>query len=253
MGTHRIPTHAALKSVLSLAMGVLVATKILAESPGAADLPATTAPSSSRPVGVQAPSVQAETPQTGPSTPTASQMRALGERAAKGDETALGEIEAIRETIYQDIDYERDHDRAVSNLKLMRGAFDVLGEEAGKNSAKALQALKIALATEGLSSFAPDALGTAAAAGNQEALDMLLHHDQWGILLSTTVFSLKKPAANNNEQAVDFLIEVLGNPDDRALWLAASRELVPASVKGNVKAKTALEQFEAAGGLKNAK
>ncbi len=81
-------------------------------------------------------------------------------------------------------------------------------------------------------------------------LDMLLHYERWGILLSSAVFDLRAAAANNNEKAVDFLIAVIEDPKDQALWSGASQGLVGAATKGNAKAKAALDQFEANGGSK---
>jgi hypothetical protein len=88
----------------------------------------------------------------------------------------------------------------------------------------------------------PDALGIAAAAGNEQALEMLLHHQDWNILLSSTVFALRAPAEKNNERAVDFLADVIGNPKHRPLWYGASNALQAAAFNGSPKAKAALER-----------
>jgi len=57
-------------------------------------------------------------------TPSALSMRELGAQAGHGDIGAIDKIEEIRNQLYQDIDYQKDHKRATSNLALMRAAFD---------------------------------------------------------------------------------------------------------------------------------
>lgn len=175
--------------------------------------------------------------------PTTATMRALAERIANGDQAALDELRDTAKKLYRDIDFNKEKERVVSNLVLMRAAFNVLGEEAGKGNDKAFQALKTCFGTSNLSSFAPDALGIAAAAGHKEALGILLNHDAWGILKSSAVFALRAPAEANIEPAVDFLIAVILNPNDRPLWHGASVGLVGAATKGNQKAKDALEKY----------
>lgn len=187
-----------------------------------------------------------EPPQGAPEAipqPTPAMMRALAERIANGDQAAFEELRDTAKELYRDIDFNKEKDRVLSNLVLMRAAFNVLGEEAGKGDDKAFQALKTCLGTSKLSSFAPDALGLAAAAGHKEALDILVHHDAWGILKSSTVFALRAPAEANIEPAVDFLIAVILNPQDRPLWHGASGGLVGAATKGNQKAKDALKKY----------
>lgn len=181
-----------------------------------------------------------------PEPPTTVSMRALAERIANGDQTAFHELQETDKMLYRDIDYDQDKKRVMANLILMKAAFDVLGEQAGRGNDRAFQMLKACLGTGHLRSFAPDALGIAAAAGHKEALEILLHHDRWGILLSSTVFALRPVAENNDERVVDFLVGILENPRDRALWYGASEGLAGAAVKGNEKAKAALEKYEAA-------
>lgn len=177
--------------------------------------------------------------------PTA-KMRALAKRIANGDKTAFDELSGTAKKLYQDIDFEKERDRAMSNLVLMRAAFTELGGQAGNGNTNAFAALKRALGVAELRSFAPDALGMAAAAGHAEALNMLLNYRQWGILKSSAVFALWAPAERNNERAVDFLAGILANPEDRALWQGASQGLAAAANQGNLKARAALEKYAAA-------
>ncbi|MGD0899700.1 MAG: protein kinase, partial [Thermoguttaceae bacterium] len=176
--------------------------------------------------------------------PTVAAMRALAERIVNGDQAAFDVLRDTAAELYRDIDYRKEEGRVSSNLVLMRAAFNLLGEQAGKGNQKAFEALKRSLGTLHLRSFAPDALGIAAAAGHAESLEMLLHHDKWGILLSSAVFALQKPAEQNNEKAVDFLVGVLENPEHRALWNGVSQHLVAAAASGNQRAKAALEKFD---------
>src|SRR5207247_9043329 len=130
---------------------------------------------------------------------------------------------------YRNINYTTQRDRVISNLVLMRAAFDVLGEQAAAGNEKAFAMLKASLGPQHLRSFAPAALGKAAAAGHPEALDILVHHERYGILLSTAVFALQEAAAQNNEKAVDFLVAIIDNPKQRGLWQAASQGLAGAA------------------------
>jgi hypothetical protein len=177
--------------------------------------------------------------------PTA-KMRALAKRIASGDPAAFDELSATAKKLYQNIDFEKERDRAMSNLILMRATFTELGGQAGRGNTNAFAALKRALGVAELRSFAPDALGIAAADGRADALAMLLNYRQWGILKSSAVFALWAPAEKNNEPAVDFLVAVLNDPGDRALWQGASQGLAAAANQGNLKAKAALEKYAAA-------
>lgn len=161
--------------------------------------------------------------------PTPQTMRALANRIAQGSPSAFNELRDIAEQLYLGIDYARERSRVMTNLTLMRAAYDVLGEQAAKGNRWAFDALKKSLKIKHLGSFAPDALGIAAAAGRADALDILLEHDKWGILLSSAVFALQKPAAKNNPKAIEFLIAVLNEPRDRPLWLGAAVGLAEAN------------------------
>src|SRR6185437_4901831 len=174
---------------------------------------------------------------------TAEQMQALADRIAAGDSTGLTKLEGIADELYRGIDYRQDRPRVMANLKLMRAAFDRLGEAASGGNAKAMAALKSSLRSSGhLRSFAPDALGTVAAAGNKEAMDILLDYKKTGVLLSSTVFALKAPAAKNDPRAVKFLIDVTKDPKSKGLWDWAMTGLKGAAEAGNAEAQTAIDQ-----------
>jgi tetratricopeptide (TPR) repeat protein/tRNA A-37 threonylcarbamoyl transferase component Bud32 len=189
-------------------------------------------------------SAAAATTEPGPPrvVPTANAMRALAKRICEGDEAAFGELRSVATELYRDVDVAKDQERARSIVVLMRAAFDELGNQAGRSNAAAMAALQSAAFTRHMKAHVPNALGIAAAAGNEQALEMLLHHQDWNILLSSTVFALRAPAEKNNEQAIDFLANVLGDSRHRPLWYGASNALQAAAANGSAKAKAALEQ-----------
>ncbi len=137
----------------------------------------------------------------------------------------------------------------------MKVAFDVLGEEAGKGNDKAFQALKKGLGVPRLASFVPDALGTAAAQGNKEALDLLLNYQKSGILESSAEFALCIPAKADVGPAVDHFVTWLATiqPWERngGLIIEATNALASAAARGNQKAKDALQKFAVASAQPN--
>jgi hypothetical protein len=181
--------------------------------------------------------------------PTKDEMRGLAKRIAEGDDLAFEELASTSEKLYGEIkDYQKEHARVMVLLFRMKAAFDVLGENAGRGNEKALQALKKCLGRRThLQAFAPDALGIAAAAGNQEALDILLHYDEWGILESSARFALCVPAKANVGPAVDYFVTWLSTTThwdlNGGLMIEATNALAGAAVLGNPKAKDALAQF----------
>jgi ankyrin repeat protein len=187
-------------------------------------------------------------PGTDPATlPSLESMRAIAQRIADGDDAAFDELATISDNLYRGIDYKNDQWRVGLNFARMHAAFDVLDKEAGKGNDKAFQALKKSLTVRHLSSFAPDALGIVAAAGNKEALDILLHHDQWGIMESLANQALQAPAAANLEPVVDYFAAILLDHANanRGVYGAAKSTLKSAAAKGNLNAQAALEKFNA--------
>ncbi|MEN9362251.1 MAG: hypothetical protein RL095_3786 [Verrucomicrobiota bacterium] len=173
------------------------------------------------------------TVQTEPSTvakaiekPTAEAMRALAKSICDGDKKADNEPE-----------------RNQNNYKLMRAAFDLLGQEAAKGKALAFDALKAALSQNTPHGFAVLGMGIAAAGGHKESLDILLRYDEHRISQLLAVDSLMEPAAANIEPAVAVLIRVIRNPDDKPLHWMASEGLKGAAQKGNAQAKAALDEY----------
>jgi hypothetical protein len=177
---------------------------------------------------------------------TTNVMRALATRICEGDDAAFGELRLIATELFRNLDYAKEQARLLTNVILMRAAFNELGEQAGRSNAHALAALQTAAFSRPLKAHVPHALGIAATAGNEHALEMLLHPQDWNILLSSAVTALRVPAEQNNERAVDFLIGVLEDPKHRALWNSASGRLRSAAAMGNARAKAAVEKYQQA-------
>ena len=177
--------------------------------------------------------------------PTAQSMRELGAQAGHGDIGAIDRIEEIRNELYQDIDYQKDRKRAISNLVLMQAAFDEIARSVkGSDAADpAFRSLLYATGKNRLASFTSDAFGKAAAMGHKPSLDVLLHHNEHGILLSSAVFGLTMPAEKGNEQAITFLAAVIDNDSQKPLWYGASKGLVMAANQGNPVAQRAMSKF----------
>jgi ankyrin repeat protein len=184
--------------------------------------------------------------------PSPDEMRALAACIAEGDDLAFKKLNSTADRLYGEIkNYQDERDRVLLLLGRMHAAFDLLGEEAGKGNGRALQALKKCLDPNcRLQSFAPDALGIAAAAGNKEALDILIHYNDWGILQSSAVSALCAPAKANVEPAVEYFVNWLAtlqsDERDGGMAIAATNALGSAAAMGNPKAKAALEKFTAA-------
>ena len=176
----------------------------------------------------------------------------IAKRIAEGDESAFDELASTSEKLYGEIkDFQKERARVMVLLFPMKAAFDVRGEEAGNGNEKALQALKNWLGLRShLQAFAPDAIGIAAAVGNQEALEILLHYDKWGILESSARFALCVPAKANVGPAVDNLVTWLSAITpfqlNGGIMIETTNALAKAADLGNLKAKEALQQFAAA-------
>ena len=172
-------------------------------------------------------------------------VRKLGMKASKGDQGAIDSIRQIADELYENIDYSKEKERVLSNLALMKAAFEPMAVAAGDGSEKALDALFYANRVMRLRSFVPDAMGIAAAMGNRNALEALLNHHQHGWLLSSTVFALQRPAENGDPEAINFLIEVVEDDGARALWHGATQGLIGAARDGDERAKRALQKYAA--------
>ena len=174
---------------------------------------------------------------------TPDDMDKLGILAAQGDRAAIDELENIAQELYSNINPDAEHARMLSNLRLMRAAFNPIGTMAGEGSETAFDALVYANSKARLRSFTADAFGIAAGMGNTNALNYLLHCKENGFLLASTVFALQPAAKQNIPEAVDFLIKVIENPSHKPLWHGAAQGLAGAASQGNKKAEDALNKY----------
>ena len=170
-------------------------------------------------------------------------VRNVALAATRGEPGAIDELERIRQKLYANIDYDKEQARVRANVVLMRAAFDVLGNEAGNGNAEAFKALYYATGKSELRAFTADAFGIAAAQGNEDALEMLLGYKKYGMLLSSVVSAMAKPAEKNHPKAIDFLADVLNDPKQKPLWMTASQGLVMAANLGNQNAIAALDKY----------
>jgi ankyrin repeat protein len=183
--------------------------------------------------------------------PSREDMRAIAQRICDGDLAALDELAAAAREMYRS-DWKQQEARRQLNGDRMDVAFRVLGGEAGKGNNNAVEALKTCLDRgDFLKSFAPDALGIAAAAGNDESLNLLLRFRDWNILENTAAFALAAPAKANKEPAVEFFVTLALDPQSARHqyygvgWLV--KDVLQTSVtNGNPRAKDALDKFLAA-------
>ena len=174
--------------------------------------------------------------------PTKEEMRSLAQRICNGDRQAFETLRATVVELYRAVP-NSDPERFATNYELMREAFDLLGQEAGKGNESAFAGLKDSLPCGSIMhGFALDSIGIAAAGGHKEALSILLKLDE-SELLSERVGAMMAPASANIEPAVDFLIHVLRNPNNRPLFNMASDGLKGAAQKGNAKAQAALDEL----------
>jgi hypothetical protein len=116
-------------------------------------------------------------------------------------------------------------------------AFNELGRKAGQGDEQALQTLYAALGYEYLNRPATGALGTAAAAGNDKALDILLEPGKNSLIRPDSLVSaLYAAAQKGNPRVIKFLSEVTANKSVPGLWFMAASELAKPAGQGNEEA-----------------
>lgn len=177
--------------------------------------------------------------------PKKQHFKQLVKLALEGNPLVLDIVSGYKEILYDNIDYKGDRERVLENLETMRVFFTPLGEAAGEGNDKAVEILISATGESLLRSFTSDAFGIGAGMGSKECLEVLLNHKRYGILLSSTVFALNSPAEQGNQDAINFLAEVLSNDKSKALWHGASQGLIQAANNGNEVAKRALDEYSA--------
>jgi ankyrin repeat protein len=184
--------------------------------------------------------------------PSLADMRAIGKHIAEGDESAMNDLAKVDDDLQNHIKPDYNQYPHVPDPWIMvkfgriNTALKVLGEEVGKGNVKSFPMLKKYVAEHGRhADLALEAFSYSATAGNQEALEILLHLDT-----SPSGFNsyLCRPAAANIEPAVDYFVDWLQtvkSEDRGGLMMEATNALASASAKGNLKAQTALEKFAA--------
>lgn len=180
---------------------------------------------------------------------TTSHMEKLGAFAATGDFEAVCEIEYIRSILYSSENgYTRERNQVNRNISLIDAALAPIGEAAAEGSNDAMGALKYAGTFERLRAFISKPLGTAGIKGNEEAIEMLVNHESYGIIASKAVEELADIAGTNNPQAVIFLASAISKEKYKIQTKEILRGLASASLLGNQLAIHTLSQNQAGDG-----
>jgi hypothetical protein len=187
----------------------------------------------------------AETPATGvESKPTRVASPDLGRElaleVARGEPTAMDRLSAMAKEELQNFHRNStglsDSERGETGRQTfapLRSAFNALGEEALKGNQYALQAISRALTMPELRGNAVESAGVLAGNGDETALKILTHPDNYGLLLSSAVGALKLAADRGSLEAIEMLAAVGANPKHRALWFLAATGLEKAAASGN--------------------
>jgi hypothetical protein len=122
----------------------------------------------------------------------------------------------------------------------LRTAFDAMTDDASKGKPFARDALDRALKIPELSGMAVRSLGVLAGNGDADALEVLLHPEKHGALLSSAVGALKPAVDNGNQKAIDALAAVARDTNEQPLWFLAANGLNKAAGSGNPVAIDAL-------------
>jgi ankyrin repeat protein len=189
---------------------------------------------------------------SGINAPTRDEMRILAQRICDGNMAAENDLSAAAAAMYQQINQPNNLAIRKLNADRMLTAFRILGTEAAKGNDNAFQALKKFLGEKGaMKTFAAEQMGTVAAAGNEEALNILLNYRQWGIMDSSAYIGLVRAAKANRQPAVDAVVNLLLDPEAAkkhyyGVSALAKQVAESAAEQGNEKAQQALEQLASA-------
>ena len=170
----------------------------------------------------------------------------LAKRIADGDPGAYGELMSLAEELYRGVNHRSNPSQYALVSDRMNTTVKLLGEEAGKGNENALQALKKLVKEPHFKDSVAAALGPAAAAGNKDAIDILTHPEDRGIIPASADFALQAAAEANVQSVVDYFAAVLAEPKNafRGRYGAATSALKAAADKGNQTAKDALEKHD---------
>jgi hypothetical protein len=159
--------------------------------------------------------------------------------AGKGDLTALGKLEQLAMAANERL---RKGHNPTEDARAFRGAFAELGRKAGTDET-ALQVVFRSVRTKYLEGYGIHALGFAAAAGNERALDPLVDPERYALHQSSTVTALKPAADAGNARAIEALANVISQENGRSLWYMAANGLETAAVNGNAVAIDSLARL----------
>ena len=173
--------------------------------------------------------------------------RELGMAVVRGDPGALDKVVELSRAAHKSFNTNRvgldDTQRgelASRTFAPCQAAFDVIGEAADNGNQVAIKAVERALEIAELKGYAVGIVGTLAGKGNEAALEMLLNPDNYGILLSSSVFALRSAAEAGNQRAIDALAAVTKDAKHKALWPTVADGLATAAGSGNAVAVDAL-------------
>ena len=173
--------------------------------------------------------------------------RELGMAVVRGDAGAFDKLLAERKAENQSfktntigLDQQQRNEVSERVFTPINAAFKVIADAATTGSPSALDALARALLIPELKGNAVHSLAGLAGNGDAGALEVLLHPEKYGVLLSSTVGSLQLAADNGNQKAIDALAAVANDPKHWPLWLMTANNLTKAAAAGNPVAIDAL-------------
>lgn len=179
--------------------------------------------------------------------------RELGAAVVRGDAGAFDKLLAESEAEHRSfgtnqigLNEEQQRELSLKTFAPINVAFKVIEEAANNGSQPALDALARALQSPEMRGIAVSSLGGLAGNGDAGALEILVHPEQYGALLSTTISALQPAADKGNQPAIDALAAVANNPKDRALWYLTAESLTKAAAAGNLVAIDALINMSSA-------
>lgn len=168
-------------------------------------------------------------------------FRKLAELICDGDTTAIKAL-ANLSTRTQNRGNNPDAARMrMEQMNNMRDAFKILGDAAGEDNQHAITALVVAAKVPTLRSYAPHALGQAAAKGSEKALEILTQPVKFGLNASSTILALQPAISQENPAAIKALQGMLEKPGNGGLHYMIATALQAAAAQNNQGAVDALE------------
>jgi RNA polymerase sigma factor (sigma-70 family) len=173
--------------------------------------------------------------------------RELGAAVVRGDAGAFDKLLAESITEHESfrtniigLDKQQQYELSMRAFAPINAAFKVIAEAADNGSQPALDALTRSLQISALNGLAVNSLGGLAGKGDTGALEVLIHPEKYGALLSSTIPPLRSAADNGNQTAIDALAAVAADPKNQPLWPMTANSLAKAAAAGNTVATDAL-------------